>query len=154
MLSSIYIYIYIVVLLQLLSSCIVIPSTCDVFDCHLPCNTYYGFTYCRKILMCSDCDVLVFVSDGTASYDSKDELPMKIFSPFAGFLCVVAAFLLILLFVGVVSETGQHHLTQEKMHLLIAIVLTCFNMLFCVSELRFFCFCRLVCYKMQHAVIM
>ena len=47
------------------------------------------------------------VSDGSVSYDGKAELPMKIFSPFAGFLCVVAAFLLILLFVGVVSETGQ-----------------------------------------------
>jgi len=47
------------------------------------------------------------VSDGPVFYDSKVELPMKIFSPFAGFLCVVSAFLLILLFVGVVSETGQ-----------------------------------------------
>jgi len=47
------------------------------------------------------------VTDGSVSYDGKAELPMKIFSPFAGFLCVVAAFLLILLFVGVVSETGQ-----------------------------------------------
>lgn len=51
--------------------------------------------------------MLVCVIDSTVSYNSKDELPMKIFSPFAGFLCVVAAFLLILLFVGVVSETGQ-----------------------------------------------
>jgi len=55
----------------------------------------------------SDCGMLVHVSDGPVSYDSKAELPMKIFSPFAGFLCVVAAFLLILLFVGVVSETGE-----------------------------------------------
>jgi len=47
------------------------------------------------------------LSDGPVSYNSKSELPMKIFSPFAGFLCVVAAFLLILLFVGVVSETGK-----------------------------------------------
>ena len=48
------------------------------------------------------------VSDGSVTYDDgKAELPMKVFSPFAGFLCVVAAFLLILLFVGVVSETGQ-----------------------------------------------
>ena len=47
------------------------------------------------------------MSDGPVSYDSKAELQMKIFSPFAGFLCVVAAFLLILLFVGVVSETGE-----------------------------------------------
>jgi len=51
--------------------------------------------------------LLVCVSDDPVSYDGKDERPMKIFSPFAGFLCVVAAFLLILLFVGVVSETGQ-----------------------------------------------
>jgi len=52
--------------------------------------------------------VCVCVSDGSVTYnDSKAELPMKVFSPFAGFLCVVAAFLLILLFVGVVSETGQ-----------------------------------------------
>ena len=66
---------------------------------------------CKRCLLhadcLTDCDVLVCVSDGSVSYDNKDELPMKIFSPFAGFLCVVAAFLLILLFVGVVSETGQ-----------------------------------------------
>lgn len=47
-------------------------------------------------------------TDGSVSYSGNAELPMKIFSPFAGFLSVVAAFLLILLFVGVVSETGEH----------------------------------------------
>jgi len=59
----------------------------------------------------SDCGVLLGVLDGPVSYNSQAELSMKIFSPFAGFLCVVAAFLLILLFVGVVSETGETHRT-------------------------------------------
>jgi len=66
--------------------------------------------------MC-DKTVVVCESDGPVSYDIKDELPMKIFSPFAGFLCVVAAFLLILLFVGVVSETGQSQSTVRIMSL-------------------------------------
>jgi len=66
--------------------------------------------------ICRECGVLVRVLDSTVSYNSKGELPMKIFSPFAGFLCVVAAFLLILLFVGVVSETGQPQIRRTWPH--------------------------------------
>jgi len=72
--------------------------------------------------------VTVCLLDGSVSYDGKAELPMKIFSPFAGFLCVVAAFLLILLFVGVVSETGQS--VVDTVYIYVRIVL----------YRRFFCF--------------
>ena len=74
--------------------------------------------------------MLVGALDSTVSYNSKDELPMKIFSPFAGFLCVVAAFLLILLFVGVVSETGQPQVTAASV---VASSPTLCTRLLCVS---------------------